>query len=106
MIVSEGWDAAREKYKGKKKKIAGPTVGEFIRAVSSIRDVKEISHENSVTKFRTIVSQIKNITFKKKKEPALWRERIEAVKLAEINPDLIKEWRDNRFHKYTDPIAK
>jgi integrase len=116
-LAANGWESALARYKKTKPVLAGRhaeqlvTVGEFLeevlRTASNQRTV-----ENYAKPFRQIVSEIFGLSEDKQKYDyqqgglSKWLAKIHAVKLAELTPARVQEWKRSFLATAgTDPLA-
>lgn len=98
-LVANGWDAANAKFKPKPKEFPdSPTVGEFFAAVKKNVRFTPRTFASYCRKFRTIVADMFAIEVPQKQKfnprlSHLWREKVEQVKLSEITPKRVEQWR-------------
>lgn len=102
-VVANGWEATLKELRPKK----GPpanlpdvvTVGRFLQELKAVADLKPETFKGYAIAFRSIVEDIFNIQGGREKFDAKgggharWLARINAVKLADITPARVQEWK-------------
>lgn len=97
MLKTKGWEALKPaKHKGDIM-----TVGEWIKAVESLRKLRTSTLLSYVRKLRQIAAEIKGIgdahRFSAKGGSAAWIQRVDKVKLSELTDERVKKWRARRL---------
>lgn len=99
-LVATGWDAVLAEHKASAVKPSpGGTVGDLIRAVSNLANVRARTLSGNVSTFRRIVADVQGIDssasrFASKGEGrASWLAAVDAVRLAQLTPDRIEAWK-------------
>lgn len=99
-LQAAGLEATLSKYKPdmyRRKSL--PTVGEFLNALDEYTDIDPKTLTIYAAKFRRVVAGIKGLEGDRRKYDYVnggsqaWRQKLEAVKLSEITPDLVRKWR-------------
>lgn len=97
-LQSAGWEATLAKFKPKANKVV-TTVGEFIEEVRAKADGRAKTIVNYCKAFRTIVAGVFHIDGGKEKYDYRtggrdkWLEKVNAVKLASIDPAKVQKWK-------------
>lgn len=112
-VRGNGMEAAKQQFKPKKApSVTCPTVGDLISAVSRLSSAREETLDAYFKAFRLIVSQIKGINTEGKFNAkgggsAEWRKRVNAVRLDEVTPLEVLEWKNARLKSCgDDALAK
>ena len=98
-VSALGWDAALAKHKPNEAPVKTATVGELIRTVQSLADVRVGTMAGNVGAFRRIVAHISNIettkgrTVRSEDGRKAWHVLVDAVALAKITPAAIEAWK-------------
>ena len=98
-VSALGWDAALAKHKPNEAPVKTATVGELIRTVQSLADVRVGTMAGNVGAFRRIVAHISNIETTKGRTARnddgrkVWHTQVDAVPLAKITPAAIEAWK-------------
>ncbi len=99
-IVAKGWDAAEQLFNPEMVvRKDDPTLGDFLRAVEAKSGLKTKTYHLYAGYFRRIVADVFGIAEGKARysyrdgSRAKWLEKVDAVKLSNITPDRIKDWR-------------
>ena len=98
-VSALGWDAAMAKHKPNEAPVKGCTVGNLIRAVKELADVRPATLATNVAAFRRIVAHIAKIDASKSRYAArgtgreAWTAAVESVPLAKITPDAVEAWK-------------
>ena len=99
-IVAQGWQAAEELFNPEMVvRKDDPTLGDFLRAVEAKAELKPKTYRLYCGFFRKIVADVFRIAEGKARfsyrdgSRARWLEKVDAVKLANITPDRINDWR-------------
>jgi hypothetical protein len=99
MLVGAGWEAALEKFKPEMARRSVSTVGDFLTELRGHWSGKPKTFEDYCRSFRTILSQLFEIKGGREKFDyikggrAAWVAKIERIKLAEVTPDKVNQWR-------------
>jgi len=99
-IVAKGWDATEEYFNPEMVvRKDDPTVGDFLVAVDAKSGLKPKTFRNYSGYFRRIVADVFKLgedsakyAYRDGKRSA-WLEKVEAVKLSNITPDRLNDWR-------------
>jgi len=99
-ISSNGWDCALRKFKPNNLKPEpgeNPTVGDLIRIASAHSSARPESIEAYVKALRRLVAGVKSISDGNKFDAnnggnELWKKRVDAIQLGEIEPSALKAW--------------
>jgi integrase len=115
-LVSAGWDAALEKFKPKMQRKTASTVGEFLNELHNHWSGKPKTFQDYCRSFRTIVAQIFQIKAGKDGREkfdyvnggrAAWIAKIDHIRLADVTPDKVNNWRIAFVKKVgTSPIKQ
>jgi len=98
-IAALGWDAALAKHKPDEAREKGANVGDLIRAVVELADVRPATLAGNVAAFRRIVASVAKIDATKSrfagrgKGRAAWLAAVDGVPLAKITPDAVEAWK-------------
>jgi len=98
-VSALGWDAAIAKHKPDEAPAKTATVGELIRTVQSLADVRAGTMAGNVGAFRRIVAHLSNIettkgrTVRSENGRKSWHVLVDAVPLAKITPSAIEAWK-------------
>lgn len=99
-IIGKGWTEALAIYKPDMEVTGdGCTVGEFLKQVQAVSELKPGTFSIYAKKFRTLVAGVCKIDGGKAKHDYVnggykaWLDRVHAVKLERLTPDKIKEWK-------------
>jgi integrase len=98
-----GWAKTHEVYKPKALIILSPTIGEFLEAVSKANILKPKTFALYARKLRKVVSDVANIVGNKEKfkhrgaGSQVWRDRVDAVRLSKLTPEVVEAWRKNHI---------
>ena len=112
-IQHEGIDAALTRYKPRaEERTISPTVGNLIDTAGRVSAARRHTLDAYAKAFRLIVAEIKGITHERKHDAhgggtALWRKKVDAVKLDSITPAAVLTWKNARLRAAeSDPLAK
>jgi len=100
-LVANGWDAALEKFKPKSQVIlkTHATVGDFLDELRLKADLKPKTLEDYSVSFRKIVADAFKINGENERFDYhnggrdRWRKQVHSIKLADITPARIQEWK-------------
>lgn len=98
-LMVNGWELTNAKFKPKPKEFSdSPTLGDFFVAVQKNVTLAPKTFASYCRKFRTIVGDIFDLDASHSekccpRKSAQWRERVEKVKLADITPKKVEQWR-------------
>jgi integrase len=100
-LVANGWDAALEKFKPKSQVVlkTHATVGDFLDELRLKADLKPKTLEDYSVSFRKIVADTFKINGENERFDyhkgghERWRKQVHSVKLADITPARIQEWK-------------
>lgn len=107
-----GWSETIKKYKGlKEEKVDSPTLKEFFEAVRTATNLEEKTFALYCRCLRTIVAQIRGITYTRKKSGkdsgghAEWLAKLDGTKLSFLDADKIRKWQKDYVAKAgPDPL--
>ena len=115
-LIREGFEATEAKFKPwtvpQVEDKADLTVGKFLEAVRAVAVVRPTTFTTYERKFRFLVSQIAKVKGTRKKFDYVhggadrWREKVDAVPLADLTPQSISEWRVRYLSKFDDQPLK
>jgi len=114
-LRANGWDATRasfpEIWPVRVEKINSPTVGDFLRIVSTHGGIKPITFTIYARKFRRLVAAIAKIKgdaarYHRGEGSQKWREAVEAVRLDALTPAAITRWRNEFRAIKRNPLAQ
>jgi integrase len=115
-IQANGWEAAKARYRPKtapQPRRPDITVGEFLAEVRATSNLSKQTFTDYAEAFQRIVSQIVGIPSSKRKFDRFggghdqWVQKIRAVKLSEITPEKIEQWkREFLANAKSDPISQ
>jgi integrase len=98
-----GWDHTVADYKPWTVKVGRgsefPTVGEFLQEVKTVADLKPVTFEIYARKFRRLVAGLFDIEGTKERfdyangGSRRWREKVNAIRIADIKPEKIQSWK-------------
>lgn len=98
-VVALGWGEALKKHKPDESRSKGASVGDLIRLVSELADVRKATLAGNVAAFRRIVAAVAKIDatqsrFSSRGEGRLaWIAAVESVPLAKITPAAVEAWK-------------
>jgi integrase len=99
-IIHDGWEAALAELHGLKRPVQTlVTVGRFLEELEAKADLKPGTLKGYVIAFRAIVADIFGINGGKEKFDyrggghARWLERVHAIRLADVTPVKVQEWK-------------
>jgi hypothetical protein len=101
MLLGAGWEETLNKYKPPVTRQATVTIGEFLEELRSHWSGKPKTFEDYCRSFRRIVSQIFGIEGGRARFDYVnggrkaWLATINAIKIAEVTPELVDKWRIN-----------
>jgi integrase len=115
-LVAGGWDLLFKNHRPAQARVpdtarpaAGQSVvtfGDYINLVRSKHLIAAPTLESYVPRLRRIVSEIKGITPSRKRYGArggkLWRDRVDAVRLASVTPEDVRRWKQRSIDKALD----
>jgi integrase len=113
-VVAKGWEATEEKFNpGMVVRRDDPTLGDFLEEVRTKSTLKPKVFRNYSGYFRRIVADIFSIEEGKARfsyrdgSRAAWLEKVHAIQLAKITPEIIQDWR-TKYIKRTEqnPLAR
>src|SRR4029453_17993246 len=104
-LITHGWLVVKRKEKAK----CDATIGEFVRELEKLHASKSATIGNYAAALRKIAADIAEIRSGggggNTKRHALWREKVEALKLSFLTPALIQKWKENFIARAgTDPV--
>jgi len=98
-LVHNGWDEALRELKPERVPVSRDTIGDFLDELKAKADLKPKTLEGYATALRKIISDAFQIEGGNEKHDfrggghARWVERIHAVKLADLTPDVVQQWK-------------
>jgi integrase len=110
-LVSNGWEATLTKFKPEAEaKAEIETVGDLIAKASKEAEVRPLTLRQYIGALRRVVGAIKGIKSDdaSKYQPggSEWQQRVDRVKLAQITPEKVKEWRNKQIAKLNPEEVK
>jgi integrase len=99
MLIGAGWPAALEKFKPEMARKSVSTVGDFLNELRGHWSGKPKTFEDYCRSFRHILSEIFKIKAGREKFDyvngghAAWIAKIDRIKLAEVTPEKVNQWR-------------
>jgi integrase len=113
IIITQGWDAGCALYRtADKKRHAKASFGTLIATATKLSTARRHSLDAYTKALRCIVAEIKGIkagenAAGKGSAHAAWREKVDAVPLADITPAEVMAWKNSRLRAAeSDPLAK
>lgn len=102
-LHASGWEETQARFKpwtNKTKKVESPSVGEFIEAVEKHSGINPITLKTYTRKFRRLVAGVCGIKgdksrYDRTEGSSEWRLKVDKVKLADLKPSAIREWKAN-----------
>jgi integrase len=111
-VRAHGWDGYLAKFKPESQRSANPTVGDYIAAAARTCDLSAKTLRTYVQALRKITGDITDLNGDNRKygdgrAHREWIARIEAVRLSELSPAKIQEWKRSFLSKAKpDPISQ
>jgi integrase len=118
-LIAGGWDLVMENHRHVEAPVApvannfsGLTVGQYVELVRSKNLLSSKSIDGYALRLRTIVADIRDIRSTNMKYAAAtsgrkaWADKIDAVPLASITPDMVRCWKKETIKKAGNAIAR
>jgi integrase len=97
-LVTNGWSSTLAKYRPKAARQADPSIGQFIKAVAAVADIEPRTLKGYIGALRKITADIAGLAddprkFGSGRGHREWIERVDSVKLSELTPKGVQEWK-------------
>ena len=110
-VYSNGWEAAISKYRPAQVPVADPSIAAYLSQVEKSADLKPRTLATYATALRKIVSDSFGLDDRRKhgsgKGRKEWLEKVGAVRLSELTPARIQEWKRSFLARAgQDPLSQ